>query len=50
MGSLVLDNMMKNTVGGGTLSIYLNHKTLSQRTWPTKSSGTQLELGKYSKT
>jgi len=50
MGSQVLDNMMKNTGEDGPLSIYLNHKTLSQRTWPAKSSGTWLELGKYSKT
>lgn len=48
MGSQVLDNVMRSTTGNDTLSIYLKHKALSQRTWPTKSSGTWWELGKHS--
>ena len=41
MVSQVLDNV--EYVGNDTLSTYLKHEARSQRTWPTKSSGTWWE-------
>lgn len=47
MDSQVLDNVEEKMVGNDTWPNYLKYVALSQRTWPTKSSGAWWEAGKY---